>query len=81
MKAISYSYVEYNPRVPLVFLKVEKIECEIFNSVLLLSFFLLLLLFLHAQLKKYKAYTNDPHTKRLQYYQRSSFCWLELHAS
>ena len=44
----------------------KKIECKNFDFVLLSS---------------YTAYTNSPHTKRLNYYQRFSFSWLELHAA
>ena len=45
MKTLCYSYVKYRPRVPWLLLRVEKIERENFDFVLLLlSFFLLLLL-------------------------------------
>ena len=37
MKALSYSYVKYSPRVPLLLLTVKKIERENFDFVLLLS--------------------------------------------
>ena len=75
MKTLSCSYVKYNHRIPLpVLLIVEKTQHEI----LILLFFLL---FPRAQLTKYTAYMNDLHAKRMHYYQRSSFSWLELHAS
>ena len=42
MKSHNYSTVKYTPKVPLILLIVEKIACENFNFVLLLSFFLVL---------------------------------------
>ena len=42
MKTLSYSYVKYSPRVPLILLAVEEIKCKNFDFVLLLlllSFF------------------------------------------
>ena len=79
MKTFTYSYVKYSPRVPLVLLTVEKIERKNFDFVLLS--FIFFLLFHHAYVKNYMAYTNDLHTKRQHYYHRYSFPWLELHAS
>ena len=60
MKALSYSYVKYSPRVPLLRLTVKKIERESFDFVLLLL--LLSSSFPSRVTRKYKAYTNEPHT-------------------
>ena len=80
MKSHSESYVKYSSRVPLLLLTVEKLEHENFDLLFVfLPFFLLP--FPYAKLKKCMAYTNDLHTKQMLYHQRSSFCWLEQHAS
>ena len=68
MKNLSYSNVKYTPRVPLILLTVEKIECENFNLVLL-SFSTQITQKLHSA----------HQTKQLLYYQRLAFSGLELH--
>ena len=61
MKAVSYSYVKYSPRVRLLLSTVEKIEHENLNFVLLLSsfFFLFLLSF-------YSLTHNSKRIRRIQ---------------
>ena len=73
---LSISMVKYTPRVPLILLTVQKIECENFN--LVLSFYFLS--FPHAWLK------NMPHlqttcTPNGCFTTRDFFLWLELYAS
>ena len=77
MTTLTYFNVQYTPRVSLILLTTEKIECENFNFVLVSFFFLFLL----DKLKNYAAYTSVLYAKPLLYYHRSYFSWLELHAS
>ena len=75
MKTLSYSYVKYSPRVPLLLLTVKKIKRENFNFVVPLpssSSFPSCI-----TQKVYSVYKLSSH-QTTALLQKSSFSWLEL---